>query len=75
MRQQRLIGGIVLIAGVVLLVLGLRDTDSFASRLERIFRDTPTDWAIWMTIGGAVLILAGGAAALSPCRGGKCFGR
>ncbi len=72
MQPQRLIGIAALAIGVVLLVMGIRATDSFGSQVSEFFTGSPTDRAIWLTIGGAVLVLVGAAAALVPL---KSFGR
>lgn len=46
-------------AGAALLVLGVRASESFSSDVSRFFTDAPTDEAVWMLIGGAVLLIAG----------------
>lgn len=45
---------VLLVAGVVLLVLGVMAVDSFSSDVSRFFTGSPTDKAIWMLIGGLV---------------------
>ena len=68
MQPQRLIGIVLLVAGIVLLVMGIRATDSFASQFSKFFTGSPTDRAIWLTIGGIVAILAGATSAMLPAR-------
>ena len=68
MQPQRVIGVLVLVVGIVLLVMGIRATDSFSSQFSEFFTNSPTDRAIWLTIGGIVGIIAGAAAALLPAR-------
>jgi hypothetical protein len=66
MQPQRLIGLILLAGGIVLLVMGLRATDSFSSQFSKFFTGNPTDRAIWLTIGGIAGILVGATAMLIP---------
>ena len=49
----------LLIGGVVLAILGVNATHSFASDVSRFFTGSPTDKAIWMLIGGIVAGLIG----------------
>ena len=61
--------GLALIAlGVVLLVLGIRESDSFASDVSRFFTGNPTDRAVWLMIGGVAALLVGATSALLPSR-------
>lgn len=69
MQPQRIIGVLLLVAGIVLLVMGIRATDSFASQVSKFFTDSPTDHAVWLIIGGGLAILVGATAALRSCRG------
>ena len=71
MQPQRLIGIVLLVAGIVLLVMGIRATDSFASQFSKFFTGSPTDRAIWLTIGGIVAILAGATSAMLPARAAR----
>lgn len=68
MQPQRLIGIILLVVGVVLLVMGLRAIDSFSSQFSKFFTGSPTDRAIWLTIGGIAALLVGSATAILPSR-------
>jgi hypothetical protein len=57
--------------GIVLLVMGLREMDSLVSQFSKFFTGSPTDRAVWLTMGGAVLILGGASAAvIAPKRPG-----
>lgn len=69
MPIQRLAGIALLIVGIVLLVMGIRAMDSFSSQLSEFFTGSPTDRAVWLTIGGTVAIVVGAAAAMLPSRG------
>lgn len=68
MQPQRLIGIFVLAVGIVLLVMGIRAFDSFRSQFSEFFTGSPTDRAVWLTIGGIAAILAGSTAAMLPFR-------
>lgn len=50
---------ILIIAGIVLLVLGIQAADSVGSQFSRFFTGEPTDKTIWMLILGGVLLLVG----------------
>jgi len=45
---------VLLVAGVVLIVMGLMAMDSFGSDVSRFFTGSPTDKSVWMLIGGVV---------------------
>ena len=42
----------LLAGGIVLIVIGVKASDSFNSDVSRFFTGSPTDKAIWMLIGG-----------------------
>jgi len=48
-----------LVGGVALLVYGIGASQSLSSDISRFFNGSPTDKAIWMLIGGAVLCIVG----------------
>jgi hypothetical protein len=68
MRPQRLIGIVLLAVGIVLLVMGIRATDSFSSQFSKFFTGSPTDRAVWLTIGGIAAIVVGAGTAMLPSR-------
>jgi hypothetical protein len=49
----------LLIAGVVLVVLGINATNSFSSDVSRFFSGSPTDKSIWMLLGGIIAGVVG----------------
>ena len=49
----------LLAGGIVLLIFGFNASSSLGSDLSRLFTGNPTDKAIWMLVGGAVLTVAG----------------
>lgn len=63
---MRLIGIVLIVLGVVMLVFGINETDSFASEVSEFFTGNPTDRAIWLMIGGIAAILVGLGGALMP---------
>lgn len=49
----------LLVAGVVLVVLGVVESDSISSDFSRLFTGEPTDKAVWMLVGGGLATLGG----------------
>jgi len=49
----------LLVVGVVLVIWGVRASDSFSSDVSRFFTDSPTDKAIWLMVGGIVAAVVG----------------
>ncbi|MFU8847141.1 MAG: DUF3185 family protein [Opitutales bacterium] len=58
--MSRFISIACLIGGIILIVFGIRAADSFSSDLSNFFTGNPTDEAIWMLVGGVVLIVIAG---------------
>jgi hypothetical protein len=58
----------VLVGGIVLMIIGINATNSFASDVSRFFTGSSTDKAIWMLIGG---IVATGVGLMGTLRGSK----
>ena len=48
-----------LVVGVVLLVLGVVESDSISSDFSRLFTGEPTDKAVWLLIGGGLAAIVG----------------
>ena len=44
----------LLVAGLVLIIIGINATNSFGSDVSRFFTGSPTDKSIWLLIGGIV---------------------
>ena len=59
MSQQRVLGLILLAAGVVFLYLGLKATDSVAESVKEGVTGKYTDRTTWYLVGGAAAALAG----------------
>jgi hypothetical protein len=49
----------LLAGGILLLIFGVSAAGSFSSDISRFFTGSPTNKAIWMLIGGAVLSIVG----------------
>ncbi len=57
--MNKIISIILLVAGIILVVFGVQASDSIGSSFSRLFTGTPTDKAVWLLIGGAVLAVVG----------------
>ncbi len=66
--MTRLISLALLIGGIVLIVYGVRATDSLGSDFSRFFTGSPTEKSIWLLIGGFVMAAIGAGGVL---RGSK----
>lgn len=71
MAPQRLVGILLLAAGIVLLIMGIRAADSLGSQFSELFTGNPSDRSIWLTIGGILGILAGATLAIIPVKGAR----
>ena len=49
----------LLVGGVILIIFGVQESNSFGSDVNRFFTGNPTDRSMWMLIGGAVAIVVG----------------
>lgn len=66
--MQRIVGIALIVTGIVLAAWGINATDSFASHVSKFFTGSPTDRAVWLTLGGIATIIIGTGAALYPSR-------
>jgi len=57
--MNKLVSAALLAAGIVLLIFGFNASNSLGSDISRIFTGSPTDRAVWMLVGGAVLAVVG----------------
>lgn len=57
--MTRMLSVAMLAAGIILLVFGFNASNSVGSDLSRLFTGSPTDKALWMLVGGAVLAVVG----------------
>lgn len=54
------LGWALVIAGMVLVVMGIYSADSLASTFSRMFTGSPTDKAAWLLVGGLGISAMGG---------------
>lgn len=59
MTPQRIIGIVLLVAGVVLLVVGVNSSHSLADQVSNTFTGRFTQGTTWYIIGGILLALVG----------------
>ena len=57
--MNNVIGLAIFALGVVLLIFGFNESQSFGSEVSRVFTGNPTDRSMWMIIGGAVAVVSG----------------
>jgi hypothetical protein len=57
--MNKLISLVLFLGGTVLVVIGVRASRSFSSDVSNFFTGMPTDKAIWMIVGGAVVAFVG----------------
>jgi len=69
-RTNSIVGLVVLALGIVLLIFGFNESQSFSSDVSRFFTGNPTDRSVWMLIGGIVAVIAGLFLAISGARKG-----
>jgi hypothetical protein len=57
--MNNLLGLALFALGVVLLVFGFNESQSFTSDVSRFFTGNPTDRSMWLIAGGGVGVVAG----------------
>jgi multisubunit Na+/H+ antiporter MnhB subunit len=67
-RTNSIVGLLILAVGIVLLIFGFNESQSFSSDVSRFFTGNPTDRSIWMLIGGIVAVIAGLFLAITGAR-------
>lgn len=58
----------LLAGGILLIIFGANAMNSASSDLSRFFTGAPTDRAIWLLVGGIVMLVAGLSGLLSNIR-------
>jgi len=61
MSPLRILGIALLALGVILLVIGMNSSNSFADQLSNTFTGRFTDRTQWYIVGGIVMAIAGGS--------------
>jgi hypothetical protein len=59
MNNQRILGLVLLVAGVILSVIGMNATRSLADRFSNFFSGHFTDGTVWYLVAGGISALAG----------------
>jgi hypothetical protein len=59
MKMNSVVSLAILAAGILLIIFGVRESESLRSDVSRFFSGSPTDRAIWMLIGGVVATIVG----------------
>jgi len=49
----------LIVVGAVLLIYGINASESIGSDISRLFTGSPTDEAVWLTLGGIVALALG----------------
>lgn len=57
--MRKAISAALLIGGLLLIFFGYQESQSLASEVDEFVTGSPTDSAMWMMIGGAVLAVFG----------------
>ncbi|MDB6028680.1 MAG: hypothetical protein JWM68_4903 [Verrucomicrobiales bacterium] len=57
--MNKALGIALLVVGVILLVLGYNESQSFSSGVSRVFNNSPTDRSIWFLVGGGIAAAVG----------------
>jgi hypothetical protein len=59
MNMHKLFSLAIIACGIALIVIGVSATNSFSSDVSRFFTGSPTNKAIWMLLGGIVVVIIG----------------
>jgi multisubunit Na+/H+ antiporter MnhB subunit len=57
--MNNIVGFAILALGIVLLIFGFNESQSFSSDVSRFFTGNPTNHSMWLIAGGAVAVIAG----------------
>ena len=57
--MNNIVGLAVLVLGIVLLIFGFNESQSFGSDVSRFFTGNPTNRSLRMIAGGAISVVAG----------------
>jgi uncharacterized membrane protein HdeD (DUF308 family) len=64
--MNKVIGLVLLVAGIVLIVYGIDASHSVGSDVSRTFTGAPTNKTLWLLIGGIASAIVGAALAFAP---------
>ncbi len=71
MNPPRIIGAVLLVAGVILFIVGLNASDSVSDQVSNFFTGTFTDRTMWYLIGGGVMAAVGLVMVMTGGRWGR----
>ena len=57
--MNNIVGLAIFAVGIVLLIFGFNESQSFASEVSRVFSGNPSDHSMWMLVGGGLAVVAG----------------
>ena len=57
--MNSIIGLAILALGIVLLIFGFNESQSFSSDVSKFFTGNPTDRSMWMIVGGVGAVIVG----------------
>ncbi len=57
--MAKILGLVLVGVGIVLLIYGIRASESFTSEVSRFFTGSPTDRTLWLVVGGIASSVAG----------------
>jgi len=57
--MNNIVGLAIFALGVVLLIFGFNESQSFNSEVTRTFTGNPTDRSMWLITGGAIAVICG----------------
>ena len=66
--MNRMLGIVLLAAGVVLIVFGANESKSFGSEISKFFTGNPTDRSMWLLLAGLVVAAVGLGMTFLPAR-------
>jgi multisubunit Na+/H+ antiporter MnhB subunit len=66
--MNNIVGLAIFALGIVLLIFGFNESQSFGSDVSRFFTGNPTNRSIWLIIGGAVAVITGLTLAIRSTR-------
>jgi multisubunit Na+/H+ antiporter MnhB subunit len=57
--MNNIVGLALFAIGIVLLIFGFNESQSFSSDVSRFFTGNPSDRSIWLVVGGAAAVVLG----------------
>jgi hypothetical protein len=57
--MNNIVGLTIFALGIVLLIFGFNESQTFGSEISRVFTGNPTHRTLWMLLGGGVAVVLG----------------